>query len=375
MTSTAGSVLDRFGSRAERRPSPRVGVTLAAAGSGLIVVGALVESGNRLGDGTGSPNRVPGIVISALVLAAGYAMVAKFRTGPLATAGVAASALAVPPLLFFLTLDVNKTPPLSLDVVLLVSSVVWLVSYLVGPSRGHAFYLGAALLGIWLFVLEEVEGVFSFPFRLPALLFGSSSSSSTSDYQVVPSTSTVGTISLVFGIGYLVAARQLDHRSQRGFATPFFLAGLVSLFWGITLLSNDLQEIGTGIALVAAGIGVAILGATSERRGTTWIGGIAVFFGAAVLAGKLAGDDVDGLAAALVMVGVVTILIGSLFVSAWGEPDETVPGPSVLTRQRAKPATEATAGGAAAGWYADPHGGPQPRYWDGQAWTDHFGPS
>jgi hypothetical protein len=29
----------------------------------------------------------------------------------------------------------------------------------------------------------------------------------------------------------------------------------------------------------------------------------------------------------------------------------------------------------AAGWYPDPGGHPQQRYWDGQQWTEHFAPA
>ncbi len=30
-----------------------------------------------------------------------------------------------------------------------------------------------------------------------------------------------------------------------------------------------------------------------------------------------------------------------------------------------------TPGGPQAGWYADPYGQAQQRYWDGNAWTEH----
>jgi hypothetical protein len=329
-----GSRLDGLGLRAWRRPSPRVGVTLGAVGSGLIVVGALAESGNRLGDGSGSPNRVPGILICAVVVVAGYVVVAQARRGPLATAGVAASALAVPPLMFFVTLDVHATPPLSLEAILFVSTAVWIASYVFGPGRGHGFYLGAGLLGLWLFVLEEVEGVLSFPLRIPQLLFGSSS---VGFGRSVPSTSTTGALSLIFGVGYLLVGSRLDRRERRGIATPFMLAGLISLFWGIALLSGDLEEVGTGIALIIAGVGVAILGATAERRATTWVGGLAVFFGCTLLAAKIADTNTDAFAAAAVLLGVLVIMLGNLFVVTWGEPDETLGGPTTFRSQKPPP--------------------------------------
>lgn len=331
---TAG-FLDQLGPRARRRPSPRVGVTLAAAGSALVVLGALVESGNRLAESSdgGDPNRWPGVLLCALVIGAGYALIAKFRHGPLATAGVAASAVAVPPLLFFLTLDARGTEPFSIDAVLGVSFLAWALSYAFGPSRGRGFYLGAALIALWLFVLEQTEGVLSLPFRLiPAALqdaFGSESSALSR--LSTPNTTNLGAISLLFAGAYLVMAVTSDRRQRSGLGTPFAFVGLITLYAGVSLLASDLQEIGTGMAFIVTGVGGAIVGALGERRGSTWAGGTFAFLGAVVIAAKLADGNADALAAALAVFGVLAVLLGNLFPVAWGEPPETDPGPSRFT--------------------------------------------
>ncbi len=90
----------------------------------------------------------------------------RFRDGPLATAGVVASATGIPPLLFFLTVDVNDLPPYSTEAILYVSTLAWFACWAVGPGKGRPFYLGAALVGFFLSVLQVVEGVFDSPFGL-----------------------------------------------------------------------------------------------------------------------------------------------------------------------------------------------------------------
>ena len=65
-----------------------------------------------------------------------------------------------------------------------------------------------------------------------------------------------------------------------------------------------------------------------ERRATTWTGGVAVFYGAAILAAKVADDNVDLLAIALVAAGALAVLLAHLFSEELTEPPETTPGPS-----------------------------------------------
>jgi hypothetical protein len=335
-------LLDRLGPRTARRPSPRVGVTMAATGSALVVAAALIESGSRLAEsGSGSPNRWPGLVLSSAVLAAGVAVLVRFRRGPMATAGVAATALATPILLFFLTVDFNRISGSSVDTILALSTATWAGSYLVGPARGHGFYLGAALIGAWLFAIEETGGIARVPFAVPFALFGSVSVEPSSSITpsttflpsvVTPSTTNIGTTSVLFAVAYLVATWLLDRRGRSGMATPFVVAGLLSLFSGIALLEGELKQAGTGLALIGAGLAVAVLGATAERRATTWVGGCALFFGVLLLAGKIAGSSVHVLSVLVAVLGLGVVAAAHRIHLSLGEPDETAPGPSTFTR-------------------------------------------
>jgi drug/metabolite transporter (DMT)-like permease len=144
------------------------------------------------------------------------------------------------------------------------------------------------------------------------------------------STSNSGAISLAFAAVYLVAMRVLDKRGGRGMATPFAFAGVITLFAAISLLANDLDEVGTGFALIVAGVVLAVLGALGERRGTTWFGGAAVALGAAVLAGKAADDNTDALAVLLIAFGAAVVLLGAWLQFGGGEPAETLEGPSTF---------------------------------------------
>src|SRR5262245_1700450 len=100
------SFLDSFGDRGRRRPEPRTSVSLAGAGCALGIVGVLALAADTgLDDGSGDFTKVPGILLSALVIAIGYFVLATVRRGPVATAGAVAAALGVPAFTFFVTLD------------------------------------------------------------------------------------------------------------------------------------------------------------------------------------------------------------------------------------------------------------------------------
>jgi len=327
-----------IGSRAARRPEPRFGVSLAGAGAAMLVVGAIALGGDQLfGTSSGEGSQIPGLLITFAVIVAGVALTASYRSGPLAAAGVAASAAALPAFLAFLTYSQDSPP--SFDTILLLSFIGWAAGYLVGPGRGHSLYVGAALLGLWLWFVEVTEHLFSFPVNF---LFGlaraasagtiDSSSSSSSSFGAssgsVPDATTIGIYTLVFAVGYLVVARLLDRRNLRGLATPFTFAGVVTLIVGVASLSNDLEQVGTGIAFAIAGLLLIYLGATEGRRATNLVGAILVFLGiTTVVADPF--DTATSFGFAEIIVGTVAILIAHWIATQFHEPPETEP---VLSR-------------------------------------------
>jgi hypothetical protein len=267
------------------------------------------------------------------VIAAGVTLTAQYRHGPLAAAGVAASAAALPPFLAFLTYSKNSTP--SFGTILLLSCVGWAAGYLVGPARGHSLYLGTALIGLWLWFIEVTEHVFSFPTdflsnlaRLASGSVGGSGTSSSLGLRSAPNATTIGMYTIGFAVAYLALARALDRNEKRGMATAFTFAGVVTLIVGITALSDDLQQIGTGVAFTIAGLVLGYLGATEGRRATNWIGGILVFGGLTMIVADPF-DTPTAFGLAEIIVGGGTILLAHWVATQFQEPPEPEP---VLSR-------------------------------------------
>lgn len=337
----------------DRRPAPRLAVVLAAAGCVLAVIGVLVIATDPLVDtGDGDPNQLPGVIASVLLIAVGLALVAVARNGPLATAGVVASALGIPPLVFYATFDTDGFPPFDIALVLGLSALAWLVLYVVPPGKGHAFYLGAGLFALWLYALEAIEGLFSSPFDLfSAFAFGFSpqfepvpgpdefgDSSTLTPFTGEdpfgrfdpPDPTTLAVISLVLAVAFLAAAFLLDRRGKDGAATPFTVAGILIAPVGLLFLADDLGELGTGLAFTGLGLAFATGGAIAGRRWTTWFGGVLIVQGLAVVGAEIVGDDASATTVGLVLMalGLVAVAAGWIVTGLLGEPDETVAGPS-----------------------------------------------
>ncbi len=331
------SFLDSLGARSLRRAEPRTSIAVAGAGCALGILGVLVIAGDTgIDETSGDFNRFPGIILSALVVAAGYFVLAAMRTGAIATAGSVAASLGVPPLLFFLTFDEGAFPPYSTEGILFVSTGVWLASYVLGPGRGRPFFLSAGLIGLWFSVLELVENLFEAPFNAFGFFLGASSSGSyNSDGESfggsggfddapsfdVPDPSTIGVLSLAFGVGFLLAGRWLDRRGHRGTATPFAVATLPCLFVGVLTLTEDLEQAGTGLLALLVGLGLAYHGATVWRRLTTWLGGAVAAIGVATFLADMTDDaSIGGML--FIAGGIALIFLGHAVAAAIDEPDE-----------------------------------------------------
>lgn len=286
------------------------------------MLGALTVGGDGIGGDDSS--QAPGIILSALVLVAGYVLLARQPAGgPLATAGTVAAALAVPPLLFFLTFDENDFPPYSTDVILLLSTAAWAVSYLVGPGRGRPFFLGAACIGLWMSLLQVTEGVFDLPFDLIGAFapFDPTFDDSSGFGFDAPDPATIGGLSLLLGAAYLLVARAADRRGHVGFATPLTVAALVVLPVGVAFLGDELEAVGAGLLGTAVGVAVAAHGASVGRRATTWIGAAGAALGLLVVVGDLVDEATPG-GIALMLVGAGVVIAAEALRQATGEPDE-----------------------------------------------------
>lgn len=339
----ATSFLDSLGPRGRWRAEPRASTALAGAGCALAILGVLIVAGDT-GATDDDFNKVPGIVLSALVVGAGFFTLRSARPGALATAGSVAAALGVPPLMFFLTFDENGLPPYSTEGILIVSTLAWLAAYAVGPGRGRPFFLGAGLIGVWFSLLQLTEKVFDAPYGLMGGFFGGFSDEATfeatgtaidgsSSFGGVdqggpfggefdaPDPTTIGLLSLALGIGYLLLTRWLDRRGHHGAATPFALATLPTLALGVLTLSDDLEQAGTGLLLVVLGVVLAHHGSTVGRRATAWVGGAAAALGGAVFMSDMTDDATVG-GMLFIAAGIGLVAGGHALAAALSEPDE-----------------------------------------------------
>jgi len=333
---------------ARRRPEPRLWVTLAGAGCILAVGGLQLIAGDAQApqDG-GSGSNIPGIILSLLVVAAGFVLMHFFREQPASAAGVAAVVLGAPTLFGYLTYDKDSFDvPFSIEAVLGGAALLWLIAYVVGPGSGRPLLLGAALLFAWLFVIQVTEDPFTNGIGTPAVFqddpfvseedtfsddpFSDSDSDFESDFaRDLADPTTIGIISVVFGAGFLVGARLLDRRKLYGVATPLVAVGHVALPAGIVFLSGDLEQIGTGLAFVLAGGLVIWSGALGARRATTIIGAVELIIGVGLALGKVMEDSsATSFGSALFVIGTALVLGSQLLHHQTRETSPSTPGPS-----------------------------------------------
>jgi hypothetical protein len=335
-----GRLAARLADRLAARPAPRLGISLAGVGVGLAILGVLIWSITYIAEGAsgfssgggggtaGGSRHYLGAVLSLAVIVVGYALAVLGERGPLATAGIAASAIGVPVCLEFLTFDLGPSGGriVNFDAVTWGSVVVWLISYLfVRGTRGHTFYLGLSALLIWDYVVDKAT---------PNLLSGAVSFGGQnffgSDNLGTPHIdwSTLAGVSLTVGAIYYVLAWALDRTGRSGAGVAFALIGFPAVTLGIIALYPGFKQIGTGIVLIAVGVILAGYGARHGRRFTTWIWAVGAAGGAGLVVGKLLADS-SGVAAgiAFIVLGAVFVVVGALLARVLNEPDDVMPGP------------------------------------------------
>lgn len=367
------ALLDRLGARAERRMTPRIGVTLAGAGGFIAVFGAIGIGGDQLVTDDGDIQRIPGVLISLALIAAGFAVLRSLRTAPLSTAASIGIAVGIPMLLVFTTVDDGDFPPFSFDAVLLLSTLAWAAAYAVGPARGRTVLLTLALVFAPVFVMEQVEEISEVPESIGAAFtqafvgaaeegfaeegFGDDFTGedfAEEDFQndftgddfgfgepEFPDPTNLGVIALAFGLGYLLASLLASRRGYLGTGTPLAAVGAVVTALGVALLADDLGDVGSGIALVVLGAGVLAVGAVAARRFTSWFGGLLVGIGVLVLVGEALGEDASTMTTSIVFlfVGLAVVCVAHLLGAALGEPAEEDERRSFRPGTRRRPGT------------------------------------
>jgi hypothetical protein len=288
------------------------------------------------GDGDGG-SQFPGILLSSTVLAVGLLLLVRAPAGPLRTAGSAASVLAVPALLFFLTFDEgNVFEPFSGDAVVIVSAATWLALHVWGPAAGRTFPLSAGLIAAWLGIIQLVETEIASPLDLLSyaylvLFLGWYDSSDLFGEAIgAPDTDALAVVSLIVGVAVVLVGRRLDRRGEQAQATAFATASVGILFFGALFLVGSIELIGAGIVLAGIGGLLAADGASRQRRGTTWSGAVLVVAGAVLALFDAAGDSATSFGVAAAVVGIGIVAGSHVLATALGEPDELAPGPSTF---------------------------------------------
>ena len=358
--------LGDLGDRTARRAEPRVGIGLAGVGMLMVLIGVVVWAFEAADDEDLRPDERPdttlGILLSLVVVVAGFVLLARYRRGPLATAGVVASGLGVPVLLAFLTFDpslvddeVYADLPFSIDAIALLSLAAWLIAFARVPhARGRAFYLAASSAFLWLYLVEKVEeGAIGYLVTLPVgVVLRPLSSAGFEQVPQVPEAGNIGSVSLLVGLAYYVFAAVLDRRDLQGAATPLTAVGFVATALGVAHLGGDLEAAGTGILLVAVGSALAVYGAVQRRRFTTWTWCLGIGLGVLLIIGDVTEDSATAFGITAIVLGAAVVVAAHLLTGRFGEPDEMEPVPSRFTSRPAIPPP----------WAAYPPGPPAPPY-------------
>ncbi len=325
----------QLGARLVRRPEARfgpalaaAGVVLVAAGLGVLAIGYFAHGfGLDLGDESGPPSvhgearRWLGAGLFLLLTAAGYALLVLVRRGPLATAGAAAAVIGVPFMLLFATIDVGGTLtgsfPVNLDLIFLVSILVYLASYTVIPgARGRAVFLALAASDLYTYVAFKVAGTSVARIGAEVGTGGGLGNSGKTD------ASTIAALGLVFGLGYYAVAAALDRARRHGAAVAFVYAGFGATAGGLAAGVVGFGRVGTGLALILVGAVLAAYGGWAARRFTTWAWTGAIVVGVVLLVSEIGLDRYTSVGLTLAVVGLIVVGAGYAFGRATHErPD------------------------------------------------------
>jgi hypothetical protein len=332
-----GRLAERLADRLAARPAPRFGISLAGAGVVLAILGVLIwgftyifeaPGGIFTGEGggtAGGSRHYLGGVIALVVVAIGYALAIVAQRGPLATAGVGASAIGVPIALEFLTFDLksNGGQVVNFDAVTWISIVVWLVSYLfVRGARGHSFYLGLAALMVWNYAVDKAA-----PTALSRLTsVGQAAIGGDTGFGAGPlDLGTVAGVSLTIGLLYYVIAWALDRSGRQGAAVALVLVGFPAVALGIAALIPDLKQVATGLVLLVVSLLLVAYGARYGRRFTTWVWALGAAGGAVTIMLKAVADDGGvTVGVSFITLGAIFVVVAALVAKLANEPDDVV---------------------------------------------------
>lgn len=363
-TSLWGSSPDPFDAP---RPTPSLGA-MVGVGAGLLVVAGLFS---LLAELDSYDQRGVGLTISFIFLVLGVALSTINRSTRSANAGVAISALAVIPLTVFLFANADVFSRFSdgdfeggnpydglrgvVTLMLLAAAALWLLGYILGPGRRYGFYLGAALLAIWLIPMAWIQisaiedqfaafdtfdssTTFDSDFGSDSTFdsgsdFGSSSDefgSSSDEFgqtdpfdtfdepdtfdtfdepDITDPSTKLGVLSLVFGTAYLVFAAWRDRRRDARMATAVLVPALIILLYSLSLLGGHIGWVGESVLGIAIGGAILAVGIRGGRRLSSWLGVFVATVGVGSIVVQGLQDSPRAAGGVLTVLGVVIALL------------------------------------------------------------------
>jgi hypothetical protein len=326
LSDPAHPALTRLGWRAERRPVPGFAHVLGAAAGAFVVVAIVAFVVEVAGDDA----TAPGVGFSAAL--AIVALVAGFRApGPLRSAAVTTLVLTIPILWFFVLAGDGSGGRDEIRGIYLLSLGCYLALYFASWTRGRAVFLAGALLFFATWITFEVADTAGSIIPFQGEVSGTTSNTDIPGFEpdttalgdADDTTSSTAAAALVIGCGFLAAGFVLDRRKLTGVATPFLAVGAFEAIAGAAVLGGNESALLGGLLAMSVGALVGIIGAQGDRRrGTTWIGVLAVFFGLVAVLADLAPDSAAGVGA------IALAFAAGLGVLAWrlapllGEPDD-----------------------------------------------------
>jgi hypothetical protein len=285
--------LARLGPETGERPVPTLKGAVVAAGAVLAVVGLVAIAL----DGYDGDTNVLGIVFGLVSVAAGHTIELKLDSA-LRPAGQALITLGT-----LVTLGFVFDDPNAPTLLLALLAATYIGQWAWGPARGSTILLTLGLLSMWGFVLDTAADD------------RASRATNFDTFEPIPSTSftsgdeAVAYLSLAIGALLLFGARVLDRKGWLGVATSAIVVGDIAFVVGVfgVVGAFDSDTVGS-ILIVAAGLILALVGATARRRFTTWLGGIGVLVGlTALIFAVLGSPDAMQFGIAAAVVGITII--------------------------------------------------------------------
>jgi hypothetical protein len=373
------------------RPVPSLSA-MVGVGGGLLMVAGLFSG---LAELDSYDQRWIGLLVSLLFTVLGVVITVINRSSRSAAAGVALSAIGVIPLTLFLWINADifkdfagETPDIdpfdglrgTITLILLTAAGLWLIAYFAGPGRRYGFYLGAALIALWLIPMNQIAiSAAGDAFQQVSSSFGSVDPGISvdddgtfvpdddfgtfdedgnlvpddqfgtfdEDGNFVPSdefdedpfdqsfeeepapfeapdvddpTTRLGVTSLLFGGAYLAMALVRDRRGDAKMATAFVAVAIPILTIGFQLLAANLATVAWCALLFAIGAAVVTIGVRGGRRFSSWFGVAAATIAVIVLVA----DTIDG---SPVAAGAVLTVLGLVLALGVGRWDERSRGP------------------------------------------------